>query len=96
MSSINVTLNWPDGKNLGITKHRIRVEAVFSNKKPLSFTTRIEFSDESDRIYPIYISGTTDNCLFTCAPYLQRSKGEFTVKLAETKDESGKVLLGNL
>ena len=53
VANINVQLNWLDGKNLGITRHRVRVEAVFSNKKPLSFTTRIEFSDDSDRIYPI-------------------------------------------
>jgi hypothetical protein len=92
-----VRLNWLDGKNLGITKHRVRVEAIFSNKKPLSFTTRIEFSDESDRIYSILISGTTDNCLFTTAPYLQRCKGEYKVKLSEIKDENGKITnSGNL
>ncbi|EWS70940.1 flagellar associated protein, putative (macronuclear) [Tetrahymena thermophila SB210] len=96
ISNINVTLNWPDGKNLGITKHRIRVEAVFSNKRPLSFTTRIEFYDDSDRVYPIYISGTTDNCLFTNQSYLQRCKGEYSIYLNEVKDDSNKFSIGNI
>lgn len=92
-----MSLNWIDGKNLGITRHRIRVEAIFSCKKPLSFTTRIEFIDDTDRVYPIHISGTTDNCLFTCFPFIQRSiKGEFSIKLAETKDEVDKISIGNI
>lgn len=83
ISQINVKLSWPDGKNVGITKHKIRVEAVFSNNKPLSFTTRLEFIDDSDRVYPIHVSGTTDNCLFTNYQYLQRAKGEYTLCISD-------------
>ncbi|EGR30900.1 hypothetical protein IMG5_121460 [Ichthyophthirius multifiliis] len=70
---INVTINWIEGKNLGITKHRIKVEALFSSKKPLSFTTRVEFIDDLDRIYSINISGTSDNSIFTNYSYFQRN-----------------------
>jgi post-segregation antitoxin (ccd killing protein) len=59
-----VELRFPEGKNLGITKSRLKVEVVFHHKKPLSFTTRLEFIDEA-RVYSINISGTTDNCLLT-------------------------------
>jgi len=60
-----VDLEYLEGKNLGITKNKIKVEAVFINKKPLSFTTRIEFADDTGRVYALPISGTTDNSLFT-------------------------------
>lgn len=69
ISKLNVDLSFPEGKNLGITKNKIKVEATFSCKKPLSFTTRIEFYDDSERTYEIQISGTTDNCLFTNFSY---------------------------
>ena len=40
-----------EGKNLGITKNRLKIEAYFKNNRPLSFTTKIEFYDETGRIY---------------------------------------------
>ena len=46
IATIPVNIRWLDGKNLGITKHRLRVEAYFKSKKPLSFTTKIIFSDD--------------------------------------------------
>lgn len=59
-----------EGKTLGITRNKIKVEAVFSNPKPMSFTCRIEFYDDTGRIYSICVSGTTDNCLFTNFSYM--------------------------
>ena len=47
-----------------MAKSQLKVDVLFSHKKPLSFTTRVEFVDEA-RVYSIYISGTTDNCLLT-------------------------------
>jgi hypothetical protein len=65
ISKLNIDLAFPEGKNLGITKNKVKVEATFSSKKPISFTTRIEFYDDSERCYEIAISGTSDNSLFT-------------------------------
>lgn len=62
-------LKFPEGKNLGITRSKLKVEVIFTHKKSLSFTTRLEFIDEA-RVYPINISGTTDNSLFTNFSYL--------------------------
>jgi len=62
---------------LGITRNKIRVEATFSHPKPFSFTTRIEFYDDTGRIYSIPVSATTDNSLFTNFSYMQRCQGEF-------------------
>lgn len=55
----------------------------------MSFTTRIEFSDESGRQYPIFISGTTDNCLFTNYSYLLRCPGEYRVD----EEENGTIMI---
>jgi len=80
-----VDLRFLDGKNVGITKNRIKVEAFFKSPKPLSFTTRVEFYDDTGRIYPLIISGTTDNCLFTNFSYLQRCQGEYKMNIDEEK-----------
>jgi len=53
---------------------RLAVEVRFSNKSPLSFTAKIEISDENGKTYIIPVSGTTDNCLFTNYPYFQRNQ----------------------
>ncbi|KAL4498636.1 hypothetical protein ABPG72_019754 [Tetrahymena utriculariae] len=81
ISKLNIDLAFPEGKNLGITKNKIKVEATFSSKKPISFTTRIEFYDDAERSYDIQISGTTDNSLFTNYSYFQRYAGEFKIDL---------------
>lgn len=75
-----ITLNFPDGKNLGVTKSKLKVEAVFQNKKPLSFTTYIDFYDDEGNKFSIPISGTTDNSLFTVFSYIQRHHDEVVIK----------------
>jgi hypothetical protein len=67
---IPLKLNFPDGKNIGVTKNRIKVEAVFLSNKPLSFTTEVQFKDDHNRFYPIKISGTSDNSILTTFPYI--------------------------
>ena len=75
LNIFDLNINFPEGKNLGVTKSKIKVEVSFKSNKPLSFTTKLEFFDDS-RSYTIPISGTTDNCLFTNFPYLQRTSNE--------------------
>ena len=64
-----ITLQYPNGSNLGITRKRIKVEAVFKHDRPLSFTLNVEFYDENNRVYTLPISGTTDNCIYTTQDY---------------------------
>ena len=52
---------------------RLSVEVRFINKTPLSFTAKIEVTDDNGKSYFIHVSGTTDNCLFTNYPYFQRT-----------------------
>ena len=69
LGHIPVTLNFPEGTHLGVTRSRLKVEAVFKSDKPLSFSRVIEFREEK-RTYSIIVSGTTDNCLFTNYEFL--------------------------
>jgi hypothetical protein len=56
------------------------VEAIFTNKKPLSFTTHIDFYDDEGNKFSIPISGTTDNSLFTVFSYMQRNPDEINLE----------------
>ncbi|CAD8120827.1 unnamed protein product [Paramecium sonneborni] len=69
ISNFNLEFRFPEGSTLGVAKNKLTVEVVFSNKKPISFTTRVEFIDEA-KVYIINISGTTDNCIFTNQSFL--------------------------
>jgi len=70
IGNIPIRLDFPEGQNLGVTRDKIRVDAVFMSKKPISFTTEIHFKDDNNNVYPIKISGTADNCMLTNYPYL--------------------------
>jgi hypothetical protein len=89
-TSLKLTLicaSWK-GKNLGITKNRLKFEAFLKKPKSLSFTTRIEFYDDPGRIYALPISGTADNSLFTNFSYLRRCQGEYSLVVDEDKKEA--------
>ena len=72
-------ITYPDGKNIGVTKKRVRIEVSFISKKPISFCTNLEFSDETSRVYTIPISGIVDNSILTNNVFIQRCPEEFTI-----------------
>ena len=72
-------ISYPDGKNIGVTKKRVRIEVSFISKKPISFCTNLEFSDETSRVYTIPISGIVDNSILTNNLFIQRCPDEFTI-----------------
>lgn len=55
------------------------------NKKPLSFTTFIDFHDDEGNKFSIPISGTTDNSLFTVFSYIQRNHDEIVLRVENGK-----------
>ena len=42
----------------------------------MSFTANIDFLDDDGKPYPISVSGTTDNSMLTCLPFIQRNADE--------------------
>lgn len=85
MGKLPITWNFPDGNNLGVTKQKLKVEAMFTNSKPLSFTTHFDFYDDEGNKFSIPISGTTDNSLFTDFSFIQRNSDEYGIDVEEGK-----------
>mmetsp|Transcript_20679 Transcript_20679/g.39293 ORF Transcript_20679/g.39293 Transcript_20679/m.39293 type:complete len:2902 (+) Transcript_20679:155-8860(+) len=96
---IPLTINFPEGQQLGITKPRIPVEIFFQSPKPISFCAKIEFLDNETGSYSLPVSGTTENCILTCHQYIQQNADNFysldedierrTVMLREKEDTTG-------
>ncbi len=70
MGSIQLKVFCPEGKNMNITRRKLRLDITFISDKPISFTSKIEFVDENSRQYSIPVSGTSDNCIFTNYSYI--------------------------
>lgn len=67
---IPLTINFPEGQQLGITRPKIPVEIFFHSSKPSSFCAKIEFLDNDAGSYTLPVSGTTENCVLTTHHYL--------------------------
>jgi hypothetical protein len=85
VGKLPIELNFPDGNNLGVTKAKLKVEAVFTSSKPLSFTTFIDFFDDEGNKFSIPISGTTDNSLFSVQSFIQRHQDEVSLEIEPGK-----------
>lgn len=59
------------------------MDVAFVRKRALSFTTKLEFTDDQGWTYSIQISASTDNSLLTNFTYLYRCKDEFKVYAEE-------------
>lgn len=85
VGKLPITWSFPDGNNLGVTKQKVKVEVMFSNSKPLSFTTHFDFYDDEGNKFSIPVSGTTDNSVFTVFSFLQRNSDEYGLEIEEGK-----------
>eukprot|EP00940_MAST-03C_sp_MAST-3C-sp2_P001239 g1239.t1 len=80
-NTMPMTLSFPEGQLLGSTKTKIPVVVCFSSKKPLSFTSRIDFLDDESNKFSVNISGSADNCLLTNFSFVsQHSRTERDVR----------------
>jgi hypothetical protein len=77
---IPLTINFPEGQQLGITKPRIPVEVYFVSSDPISFCAKIEFLDNDSQSYPLPLAGTTENCILTCHSYLHSNVDFYTIE----------------
>lgn len=91
VTKLKLDIVFPENRNISKAKDKLKVEVVFKSPKPLSFTTKLQFFDEQNKLYEIPISGTADNSIFTNFQYLQRNKGDFTYEL--DSNQSGPVKL---
>ena len=85
IGAFNLKVDLPDGKTLGSSTNQLRVEVSFVSAKPISFTTKLVFQDESKNTYPIFVSGTADNCLLTNFPHFQVHGEDFKLTADNNK-----------
>ena len=76
-SLINVV--FPEGKKIIPGKLELPVYLTFVSKSPLSFSAKLEIFDNTGKCYPIIISGTAENSLLTCYPYLEQKLFYYTI-----------------
>ena len=73
---VPISVRFPEGQALGSTRQRIPVEVSFTSKKPISFTSLLEFMDSEGNRFSLPVAGTSDNSLLTCFPFLLRHNEE--------------------
>ena len=78
---LDLSLVFPEGRQLGVTRQKLPVEVVFSSNSTISFTNRVDFLDFQSNRFSITVSGTADNSLLSVYPFIQRNADEiqFTV-----------------
>lgn len=67
---IPLEVEFLQGSLIGVANPRLPIRLTFSSAKPCSFSTMLEFVDDSGFSYSIRVSGGADACLFTLAPFL--------------------------
>lgn len=80
---LELSLVFPEGRQLGVTRQRLPVEAVFCSNSSISFTNRVDFLDFQSNRFSITISGTADNSLFSVYPFIQRNADEIQFTVSE-------------
>ena len=71
--ALPIKFNFLENNNIiGYSKTELKCEIKMISNKPISFTTRLIFFDTQGKQYPIMVSGTCDNCLFTNYSFFQR------------------------
>ena len=72
--SLPIKFNFLESNNIiGYSQTELKCEVTMLSAKPISFTTKLIFYDTKGKQYPIMVSGTTDNCLFTNYSFFQRN-----------------------
>ncbi|XRB21165.1 FAP-47 protein [Pseudoscourfieldia marina] len=68
---IPISLHFPEGRMIGLAKNRLPVDVRFTSDKPMSFTAEIEVLDEDGNRYPLAVTGTADNSIFTTYSFVR-------------------------
>lgn len=85
MDKFDFQVNYIDGKNLGVTKSKLRIEVSFTSKYARNFTTKLEFIDDQGWTYNIPVSGIADNSILTNCNYLTRCLDEYKIYAPDKK-----------
>ena len=94
LTRVPLEVVFPQGQMIGLATPRLDVQVLFCSKKPVNFTTKIEFYDTKGNIFSIPISGTTENCGLTNTGFILqcgRSFDFFTLPVASASTISSSI-----
>jgi hypothetical protein len=83
--AIPIQLEFPKGNTLDVDTEKIPVIISFTSSKSISFTGKIEFSDNDGQKFPIMVSGASDNSVLTNIAYLWGKPNQYDIKNKKTK-----------
>ncbi len=72
-----VDVEFPDGKEIGVTKTRLKVNVSSKSAVPMSWSGIIEFIDTKGEKFGVTVSGCSDNCLLTNSDYVRTHSSQF-------------------
>lgn len=79
-AKIPITLRYPEGQQINMSKTKLAVEVEFMSPKPLSFSAKLEFADPDGNVYLLPISGTCDNSVLSTNTYLSGNKTSYSLE----------------
>ena len=74
---IPLTITFPDGSDVGLTRERATVIVAAKSETPVSWAGKIEFYDSDGEKFSIDVSGCSDNCLLTVYPFVKSYKDRY-------------------
>lgn len=57
-SKIPLSIRFPEGQQINMSKTKLMVEVEFVSPKPLSFSAKLEFADSDGNLFTLPVSGT--------------------------------------
>ena len=74
IDGLNFDFHWIDDKRMDVMIKNVRVMIKFKWDRALSFSKKLIFEGKDGKMFPIMVSGTTDNSIFTLQSFLMRSE----------------------
>jgi hypothetical protein len=84
-SRIPLSLSFPEGNMVGVSKSKLPVIVTFISKKSIAFSAKVHFLDADGNRFSIVVVGTTDNCVLSLSPFLAIKRDIYAVGTGEEK-----------
>ena len=81
--TVPVTVEFPDGKEVGLTQQEVKVVVSFSSPQAISFYGQLIFFDKSNEKFAVNISGCADNCFFSNYSFLRDYGDSYSLTASE-------------
>lgn len=85
---VPLSINFPEGKNIGLSRPQVPVEVIFNSRRPMSFTAKVDFVDGDGNKFGIYVTGTAENCMLTAFPFVAAVREQFQYSTSKNAEKA--------